>query len=111
MEGCDFVWAYGGYITGWEEVSAHFAQTAAGYGQDSGGSICQETLANWIGPDLAVVAGLERHEWQQPGKSNLTSFVYRVTHVLRRENEGWKIVLRHADPLETFRGPEFAHRS
>jgi hypothetical protein len=32
-----------------------------------------------------------------------------VTHVFRREDGAWKVVLRHADPLVTFRGPEFAH--
>jgi hypothetical protein len=24
-------------------------------------------------------------------------------------NGSWKVVLRHADPLDTFRGPAFAH--
>lgn len=102
--------AYGGYVSGWEDVSARFDRTAAGYGRGQGGQTSRETMATWLGADLAVITGLERHEWRQVGKPDMTSFVYRFTHVLRRENGGWKIVLRHADPLATFRGPEFAHR-
>lgn len=37
------------------------------------------------------------------------AFRYRNTHLLRREDGAWRVVLRHADPLATFRGPDFAH--
>jgi hypothetical protein len=30
----------------------------------------------------------------------------RVTHVFRRENGAWKLVLRHADPLVEKTAPE-----
>jgi hypothetical protein len=106
--------AYGGHVQGWTEVSARFDRTAAGYAADAGtstGTTARDNIATWIGTDLACVVDLERHHRRLNGKPEPVTFVYRTTHVLRRENGEWKIVLRHADPLATFLGPDFAHTS
>ena len=58
---------------------------------------------------MACTVDLERHQTRLDGQPELVTFTYRVTHVFRREEGGWKVVLRHADPLDTFRGPAFAH--
>jgi len=100
--------AYGGHVQGWTDVSARFDRTAAGYAAGAG-TTARENIATWIGADLACVVDLERHHTRLDGNAELVTFVYRTTHVLRRENGEWKIVLRHADPLATFRGPDFAH--
>jgi hypothetical protein len=102
--------AYGGRVTGWEEVSARFSRTAAGYAEGGpGGTTSRENTATWIGEDLACVVDIEQHSTGLSGSADPVTFRYRTTHVLRREPEGWRVVLRHADPLVEFRGPTFAH--
>jgi len=100
--------AYGAYVQGWADVGARFARTAGGYAGGGGGST-SENIARWVGADLACTVDLERHHTRLDGQPELVTFTYRVTHVFRREEDGWKVVLRHADPLDTFRGPQFAH--
>jgi len=100
--------AYGAYVKGREDVAARFERTAAGYA-GGGGQTTSENITRWVGVDLACTVDLERHETQLEGKPEMVTFTYRVTHVFRREEGGWRVVLRHADPLDTFRGPDFAH--
>jgi ketosteroid isomerase-like protein len=102
--------AYGGHVTGWDEVSARFARTAAGYGEGgAGGTTSRENIATWVGGDIACVVDIETHRTGLPESPDPVTFRYRTTHVLRREPDGWRVVLRHADPLTEFRGPAFAH--
>ena len=98
--------AYGAYVTGREDVQARFERTAAGYA-GGGGRSTHETVVSWMDSDLACIVTVERHDTRIDGKP--AAFMYRVTHVFRREDGDWKVVLRHADPLVTFVGPEFAH--
>jgi ketosteroid isomerase-like protein len=100
--------AYGGSVRGWEDVAARFERTAAGYA-GGGGQTTSANITRWVGADLACTVDLERHETRLDGKSEVVIFTYRVTHVFRREEGQWRVVLRHADPLVTFRGSEFAH--
>ncbi len=99
--------AFGAYVKGWRDLQTRFERTAAGYA-GGGGQSTHETIASWIGPELACMVAVERHDTRLEGKP--ATFRYRVTHVFRREEGIWKVVLRHADPLVTFRGPEFAHQ-
>jgi len=99
--------AQGGYVRGWAEVSARFERAATSYG--GGGRSCRENVATWIGGDLACTVDLERHETHFDGRPELMTFIYRTTHLLRREGDQWRVVLRHADPLATFQGPALAH--
>ncbi|MHB8670983.1 MAG: YybH family protein [Acidimicrobiales bacterium] len=99
--------AFGGHVTGRDEVSARLDRTAASYG--GGGCFHREPIARWATPDLACTVDLEHWEWADPNAGE-TTYVYRTTHLLRKEAGHWKVVLRHADPLASFRGPEFAHR-
>jgi ketosteroid isomerase-like protein len=100
--------AYGAYVTGWADVAARFERTAGGY-VGGGGQSTSDNIARWVGADLACTVDLERHRARLDGQPEPVTFTYRVTHVFRREEGRWKVVLRHADPLDTFRGPEFAH--
>ena len=95
--------AFGGYIHDRAEVDARFDRTAHAY---AGGHASFENLATWIGADLACTVDLERHHDQHLAGRGPMTITYRVTHVFRREPEGWKVILRHADPLAEFRGPE-----
>ena len=98
--------AYGAYVQGRAEVAARFERTAGGYA-GGGGASTSDNLARWVGAELACTVDLERHQTRLDGQA--VTFTYRVTHVFRREAGEWKVVLRHADPLATFRGPDFAH--
>lgn len=99
--------AYGGHARGPAEVLTRFDRVAATYG--GGGTTRRENVATWVGTDLACVVDLEHHRSVLDGGAEPTDFVYRTTHVLRREDGEWRVVLRHADPLGTFLGPRFAH--
>jgi ketosteroid isomerase-like protein len=102
--------AYGGHVVGWDEVSARFARTAAGYGEGgAGGTTARENIATWIGTDMACVVDIEHHRTALEGGGDPVTFRYRTTQVLRREDDGWRVVLRPADPLVDFRGPGFVH--
>lgn len=99
--------AYGGHVTGWTEVSARFDRVAHGY---AGGEVTsREQVSTWIGDDLACLVDVERHRSRVEEQDEPVTFLYRATHVLRREDGAWRVVLRHADPLATFHGPRFAH--
>jgi hypothetical protein len=52
---------------------------------------------------------VERHESRLDGNPDLVVFLYRATHIFMREGDDWKIVLRHADPLAKFVGPQVTH--
>jgi ketosteroid isomerase-like protein len=95
--------AFGGIVRDREALAARFNRTAQTY---SGGErLSVEPLATWVGADLACTVEVERHEGVRLAGHAPTTTVYRVTHLFRREADGWKVVLRHADPLVEFRGP------
>jgi ketosteroid isomerase-like protein len=95
--------AFGGVFRGRAAVQERLSQT----GQvDTGGERVQvEPVARWIGDDVACTVEVVRHEGVELAGHAPTTTAYRVTHVFRREGDGWKLVLRHADPLTDFRGP------
>lgn len=99
--------AFGGHACGREEVAARFDRTAAGY--RGTGVTSRENVSAWVGSDLACVVDIECHEARLEGHTEPVAFRYRTTHLLRREDGAWRVVLRHADPLASFRGPDFAH--
>jgi len=68
--------AFGGYVQERAEVDARFDRT-----------------------DLACTVDLEQHHETRLAGREPTTITYRVTHLFRREPDGWKVVLRHADPL------------
>jgi ketosteroid isomerase-like protein len=86
--------AFGGHERGWEEVSARLDWAAAGI---KGSDQFAENVVTVVGDDLAYTVDLEhmtRQTGDHPGPRTL-----RCTHVYRRENGQWKVILRHADEL------------
>ena len=49
--------------------------------------------------DLAYEVGLERNRARLAGAPEKVAISLRVTTIFRREDDGWKIVHRHADPI------------
>ena len=51
------------------------------------------------GADLAYEVGIERNRARLGDAAEKIQITLRVTTVFRREDDGWKIVHRHADPI------------
>ncbi|HEX7521240.1 MAG TPA: DUF4440 domain-containing protein [Acidimicrobiia bacterium] len=76
-----------------EEASANFAS----------GSVHVEEVSRYVTPDLGYVVRLERTEVQLAGSEDRTPISLRVTMILRREGDTWRVAHRHADPITTAR--------
>ncbi len=100
--------AYGGHATGRDEVATRFDYFASTYA-GAAGTTWRENIACWVNDDWACVVDVEHHRATLEGGAEPVDFAYRATHLLRREQGTWKVVLRHADPIASFKGPRFAH--
>ncbi len=56
--------------------------------------------------DLAYEVGIQRCRIKVGDADEAVPLTLRVTTIFRREDEGWKIVHRHADPLTDQRPPQ-----
>ena len=82
---------------GWDEIETGSQKLAANF---HGSESCEyEVLAAGVSGDLAYIAGIE-HSVAAVGDAGPAPFALRVTTVLRREDDVWKIVHRHADPYD-----------
>jgi ketosteroid isomerase-like protein len=84
---------------GWTEVSKTLRRAVS---QLSDGEILAfEQISAYSSDDLAYILEIERSRVRvgdagEPAPSSL-----RVTTIFRREEDGWKILHRHADPITT----------
>ncbi len=92
---------FGPPVRGWAQAAATMDRAALNY--RDGRSTDFERVAEYTTADLAYIVEVEHYEAKIGGSKDVTSVVLRVTTVLRREAEGWKIVHRHADPITTAR--------
>jgi ketosteroid isomerase-like protein len=97
--------AWGAYEKGWDAVSARYDWAAARF-RDADARLSVEYLTAIVGGDLAVTTAIERAEVRLAGQEQAAPMALRVTHVFRNEEGGWKLVLRHADPLVEKTAPE-----
>jgi ketosteroid isomerase-like protein len=100
--------AWGGHDIGPSAAAARLDGAATAWDGGGGGDerLEIERLATWSSTDLACTVELNRHHGARVAGHAPTTIAYRVTHVFRREPDGWKVVLRHADPLVEPRRPE-----
>ena len=89
---------------GWPQVSDTMARAAEHY--RSGRALGFEQIAKYAAAELAYLHELERFEAKMGGSEGLTHVSLRCTTVFRLEEEGWKIVHRHADPISGSRPAE-----
>lgn len=87
---------FGGVGRGWDEVVERLDRAAAVYtdGRATGFDIVTQAVT----PELAYTVAIERIEAKVGGQPDVVPIAVRVTCVYRRENSGWKLVHRHADP-------------
>ena len=62
-----------------------------------------EQLAVYAGSTVASTLEIESWRVKVGGRSELSPFVLRVTCTYRREGDTWKLVSRHADPINSRR--------
>ena len=74
------------------EPSSHFTD-----GKVSG----FDEVSSFVAADLGYVVRIERGQAHIDGSPEPVPYSLRVTMVLRSEDEAWKIVHRHADPIIT----------
>lgn len=58
-----------------------------------------ERISEYASADLAYVLEIERTRAKVGGSEVIAPFSLRATTIWRRENDGWKIAHRHADPI------------
>jgi ketosteroid isomerase-like protein len=85
---------------GWEQIAKASEEAAANF---KGGSLRFEEVSRYATPDLGYILELERIEAQVAGSEDITPMSLRATMIFRREEDGWKVVHRHADAITTRR--------
>jgi ketosteroid isomerase-like protein len=89
---------------GWTEVEETLEQAAANY--RDGGVVGFEQVSKYFTPDLAYIVEIEHYQAKIGGSDEVTPVSLRCTTIFRREDDGWKIVHRHADPITAARPAE-----
>jgi ketosteroid isomerase-like protein len=87
---------FGGFGQGAEGVFEQLDR-AASYFSD-GRATDFEEIAKGGADGFAYTVEIERVEVKVAGRTEPSKFAARVTSVYRREEDGWKLVHRHADP-------------
>jgi len=90
--------AWGAYEVGWKEVGPRYEWAAARF-KPSDARLQVEYLSHAISGELAYTVAIERSEALVIGQDKPRPLQLRVTHIFRKERDGWKLMHRHADPL------------
>src|SRR4051794_3533996 len=87
----------GGYEQGWAQFERRWEWAA---GQFRGaGEHTYEVLSLVATSELACTAEIERTQIQRDGLDAPIELATRITHVFCREDDGWKLLHRHASRL------------
>ena len=65
-----------------------------------------ERISGYSSGDLAYILEIEQDRVRLGGARALAEVSLRVTTIFRREENGWKVLHRHADPITTARPAE-----
>ena len=87
---------FGGFGRGREGVFEQLDR-AASYFSD-GRAMEFEQIAKAAADEFAYTVEIERVEVKVAGRAEQSEFAARVTSIYRREEDGWKLIHRHADP-------------
>ena len=82
-------------IVGFELVAAETARVASMFA--GGEPPVIEEIARWASDNLGYVVAIEHSEVQRADDNELVSIDLRVTTIFRREGDGWRLCVRHAD--------------
>lgn len=88
---------FGPAVRGWKQVSDALAFASSRFRD---GEVTDfENVARYIGTDLASILELEQWRAKVGDRDDVSSFDLRVTSTFRWEDQHWKLVHRHADPI------------
>jgi len=88
---------YGPPVKGWDRVGQVAAAAASRLREGEG--LTFDRISSYESDDLAYEVGIQSFRAKMDGADDLALVALRVTTVFRREDYGWKIVHRRADPI------------
>jgi len=88
---------YGPPARGFDEIEAAGRRAAANY--HDGKAVGFETFAKFATAELGYTLEIERFETKVAGADEISPVALRVTSVYRREQSGWRLLHRQADPI------------
>jgi len=88
---------YGPPVKGWDGVREVAARAASRL--RAGEGLRFDRISAYETNDLAYEVGIQRFRAKLDGADDLSPVALPVTTVFRREDDGWKIVHRHADNI------------
>ena len=95
---------FGGIAHGRAEVIDTLDRAASNF--RDGHATGFETIEQLVTPDLAYTVEIERFVAKVGGSSDLSDIALRVSCMYRLEDDGWKLLHRHADPRVGPQTPE-----
>ena len=90
---------FGPPVRGWQAVSEALDYASSRFTDGDVGDA--ERIATFAAEDLATILEIEHWRAKVGDAPEVAPFDLRVTTTFRREDDDWKIVHRHADPIST----------
>lgn len=88
-------------IVGWDAIAVESAKVAARFAASDGSTMIFEEIVRHVRGDIGYFIGIERASVRRADTGEMTQMALRVTTILRREADGWRVALRHADRVTT----------
>jgi len=88
---------FGPAARGWKNAAETIDRAASNYRE--GEATGFERTSDYATADLAYIVELERFRSKVGGSDQVVPISLRVTTIFRREDRGWRIIHRHADPI------------
>jgi ketosteroid isomerase-like protein len=95
---------FGPFARGFDDVVDAMTRAAANYGDGEAEGF--DRITTYADDGLVCIVEVERLRSKVGGRNDVTSLALRVTTVFRSEDEGWRVVHRHADPITEARPAE-----
>ena len=90
---------YGPPVRGWDEAAKNIEHAASL--RSDGTFVGWQIVAKYVTAELAYVVQIERAEAKIGAREDITPYAVRATMIFRPEDDEWKVVHRHADPITT----------
>jgi uncharacterized protein (TIGR02246 family) len=95
---------FGPFVRGFDQIVRTMERAAENYAD--GEAVGFDQIARYEAPDLACTVEVERILAKMGGADQRSPVELRVTTLYRREDGGWRIVHRHADPITSPRSAD-----
>ena len=89
---------FGPAVRGWDDASAALDYASSRFSDGEASDF--DRRASYVTADLATIYEVERGKLSLGG-GPITAWVLRTTTTFRREEGSWRVVHRHADPIDT----------